>query len=227
MAEDDWETVSEKGEENGIEKSKEKDYNDDKMYSYKHWHSDLTKKQMLELADRVRADVKTSENAITDTSNWLFTEIDGMPVFAIYSTSDMENPTILYESKGEQGKYEKALLQEVLERIKHGKSVDSKSRDISIVLSGSWVRDVSGIGNGFGIVGSNSDVRNATILQKSSKRKPSGAFKSVIENLFKTEERGRGNLSYSFSEKSGSVTTDSEGKIFLMDRKNTLRSLKL
>ena len=200
MAEDDWETVSEEGEENAVEKSQEKDYNDDKMYSYKRWHSDLTKKQMLELVDRVRADVKTSKNAVTDTSNWLFTEIDGMPVFAIYSTNDVEDPTILYESKGEKGKYEKELVEALGKEKEYGvirtaEGIKGFIENLGSKQGGNYLyrRDTLRTEDANGNVG---------VVSGSFKFEPTRALRNCLENLLKNrgaETQEVENRKYSFS----------------------------
>ena len=63
----------------------------------------------------VRQDVKTSRNNITKNANWLFANVGDTPVFSIYSTLDQNEPTVLYEVKGEQAEFEKEVLRDVLE----------------------------------------------------------------------------------------------------------------
>ena len=154
------------------------------------WWPDLTKSQMADLRQWVKRDIRTSENSICETANWTFRSFNGLPVFAIYSTVNESEPTILYESKGAQAEYEKELLEKGLERIKYGKSVNGKPGVVDFVLSGSGVRTTGSSRNDNGPVGRDGGSGNAGVLQKQSKRKPSAAFKSVIQNLLEVRETG-------------------------------------
>lgn len=62
----------------------------------------LLSQQRQVLMMSVRQDAKTSRNNITKNANWLFTNVGDTPVFSIYSTLDQNEPTVLYEVKGEQ-----------------------------------------------------------------------------------------------------------------------------
>lgn len=54
------------------------------------------------LFDAFKGDAPTSLNNIKENVNWIYTTVDDTKVFAIYSTIHIENPTLLYESKGKQ-----------------------------------------------------------------------------------------------------------------------------
>ncbi len=81
--------------------------------------------------------MQTSENRVTEGANWTFRSLDGLPVFAIYSTEDEINPTILYEAKGERAEFERDLLNNILEEINCVECVDGKSEAISEILDSS------------------------------------------------------------------------------------------
>ena len=72
--------------------------------------NDISKAKLEFLKRKIRHDIHTSTNEVTDIANWLYTDIDGTKVLAIYSTEDIANPTLLYESKGKQAEFEKGLL---------------------------------------------------------------------------------------------------------------------
>ena len=92
-----------------------------KAKKQEYWRPDLTNRQLLQLNDLIRKDIQTSTNQITDTANWYTIRIDGMNVFAIYSTVYPSNPTLLYESKGTRADIEEQVLLNILEVIKNGK----------------------------------------------------------------------------------------------------------
>ncbi|MBR2481443.1 MAG: hypothetical protein IKB58_01130, partial [Oscillospiraceae bacterium] len=152
--------------------------------SREYWRSDLTKAQMQKLVQWAKYDMQTSENRVTDAANWTFRSFDGLPVFAIYSTEDQINPTILYETKGERAEFERDILNSILEEINYVERVDGKSEAISKILDGSWMRKDRGHFNDYGAMGRRRSIGDVGVLQKQSKRKPSAAFKSVLRNLF-------------------------------------------
>ncbi|MBE7035431.1 MAG: hypothetical protein E7402_04900 [Ruminococcaceae bacterium] len=172
-----------------INTKKEYNRNNKKFALYnEEWHTDLNKREMAEVLKWLRQDIKTSNNAITNTANWYRGRLNGQSIFVIYSTRHIENPTILYEVKGAQGEYELNILKMILEDIDNGTGYDRQSTVVNEVLSGGWMRQSNSMGNSNGIVGRGRSIANATILQgQSSKRKPRPAFRAVIKNLFKEE----------------------------------------
>ena len=161
----------------------------DAMFSRKgYWRSDLTKAQMKDLIRWVKYDIKTSENSICDTANWTFRKFEGLPVFAIYSTQNESDPTILYEVKGAQAEFEKNVLKHMMEEFKNGEGIDGKSVVVDAVLSRSWVRKAGSAGNGNGALERGRGSGNAGVLREQSGRRPSAAFESVLRNLLKDQK---------------------------------------
>ncbi len=169
------------------------EYNYDRIYAFKktYWHPDLSKRQLERLRMKIRSDAKTSNNSFTDKANWLFCDIEGLPVLAIYSTENTEEPTLLYESKDAQAEREKEILLDILEGLENGENFNAKSRAVSTVSSGGWMQQNGSAQNSTGGLGGTRGSSNAGVLQRQSKSKPARAFINVIENL--TAERGRVN----------------------------------
>ncbi len=153
----------------------------------KKWVPDLSRKKLNLLMRMIDNDIKTSVNSITNTANWLFTNIDGTRVFAIYSTENAESPTLLYESKDARAIYEKEILLDLLEEYENGKSVDGESGNVDSLFIGKWLRQRSDILNSAGTLGRGSSNRNAGVLQRQSRRRPSDAFENVVKNLFEIQ----------------------------------------
>ncbi len=172
------------------------------IYSMDKWYPDLSRNQLSKLNDFIKNDVETSTHSITDTANWAFTTIGNTKVFAIYSTEKMTDPTLLYESKGRQGEFEKDYLLNLLEEWNYGKSNDGKSSRIDEILSDERLQKRYGIQNNNGTVERGQYSGNDTVLPRKSKRKPSGAFTSVIENLFKIQNEidAVGDISFSLED---------------------------
>lgn len=153
------------------------------------WHTGFSERVVTELERRVKQDIQISTKSITDTSNWYTTKIDGVEYFAIYSTEVFDNPTILYASKGEQAKYEQNVLKSILEDYYNGRSNDEISTLTDQIFGIDWMRIASSVRNTVQRVGRVSDNRDASVLQRKSKRKPSRAFEDVIGNLFEIQDR--------------------------------------
>lgn len=165
------------------------------LNSNEYWKPDLSRSKLNILYKLIDKDANNSVKYVTDTAKWLYTNIDGTKVFAIYSVENISKPTLLYESKGKQGEFERDELLDLLEDNENGKSINGKSSFADRISKGDWLSDVGGMAYSQRSVGGtrgNSDVR---VLPTPSKRKPSGAFVSVIKNLFEIEERTkRGNV---------------------------------
>lgn len=163
-----------------------------------YWHPDLSKKKLDALKQIIKRDIQTSTRSITDTANWLATRIDGVGVFAIYSTENTANPTLLYESKGKKAEIEKNILLDILEEIENAENLNRKSAYANWVSGGGWMQKVNDSQNHFGNLGRRQNNQNAGVLQSQSKRNGSPAFWSVLENLFEIQEGARrGNLNTS------------------------------
>ena len=163
----------------------------DVSYSLK-WHTDLSKNDLIELMDEIKYDIRSSKNAITDEANWLFTDIGGKDVFAIYSTDDYKDPTLLYESKGKKAEQERNILLNVLEETKNGVGVDRQSATINEVSGGSWMQKVNGVKNSIGgMYTRNGSSGNVAVLQGKSSTYGSPAFRNVIKNLVEISSRGQ------------------------------------
>lgn len=163
------------------------DNGDNVRYNKVKWHTDLSATDMETLNQTIKYDIRRSKNKITDGGNWIFTDVSGKQVFAIYSTDDFENPTILYESKGRQGEIERNALFNILEELSYGRRFDDKSESIDKILSDEGLRRRDGMGNSNGPLGRGQNFGNDTVLQRKPGRNPSRAFNSVIKNLLKIQ----------------------------------------
>lgn len=225
-----FETKSDTNSAKNLEIKTNEEYNGNKSHSLK-WHTDLSRNGLIELMDKIKYDIRKSNNAITDGANWLFTVIGNDSVFAIYSTDDYKNPTLLYEAKGKKGELEKNIVVNLLEEIKNGESANGKSAYVNWVSGGGWLQKVNNSKNNLTNLGRGSNNRNAGVLQRQSKRNGSRAFWNVIENLFKVQRdnrldgvhgRGRGvrdgelnkGKSFSLKDSEGNTLTEAQQEYF-------------
>ena len=178
------------------------------------WRPDLSVKKLIALQNDIKNEIKSSKQYVTDGAKWIFTDIDGTDVFAIYSTEDFSEPTILYESKNKQAEFEKEWLLNLLEVLKND-SVDGKSRIIGEIFVSDWVRRLGSSRDIVETVGRGSSDRDAGVLPRQSPRKPRKTFENVIKNLFEIQgenrrspgngERGGGRGRYFLSTDNGNL----------------------
>ncbi len=190
-----------------------------------YWHTNLSKQELDTLMESIKKDIETSTKQVTDKANWLLTRINGNSVFAIYSTEDSNSPTLLYESKGEQGIFERDVLLDLMEVNKNGKSIDGKSNASSRVYGGDWVQNVGGDRNRVESLGRESSHRDVGVLPGQSKREATAAFREVVRNLFKVQEGL--NEETKFSLKKPVETTKNLVALHNMTEEKLFQALKL
>jgi hypothetical protein len=186
-----------------------KEYNENENYSLK-WHTDLTYSQLAEVENWIRKKGNIEATRITNKANWYEGKINGDDLFVIYSTEDINNPTVLYEVKGGKASLERDILKNLLEERKNGESVNGKSAYVNWVSDGGWMQNVNSSQNNLTNLGRGANNQNVGVLQRQSKRNGSRAFWNVLENLFRQQEQG-GKVNYSLkSSFSTDGMTDSE-----------------
>ena len=163
----------------------------DRMSRRGYWRPDLSYRQLTELRQWVKHDIRTSENSIGDTANWTFCRFNGLPVLAIYSTENPDDPTILYESKGAQAEYEKIVLKNMMEEWNDGGSLIKEPEAFDEVFRRSWMWSTGIDRDDAGTVGRGGDTGDVGVLRKPSGCRPSAAYESVIRNLLQVQRKGR------------------------------------
>ncbi len=155
-----------------------------------YWHTDLNKDELKLVTEWVRKAGKRESTRITDTANWYKGRLNGKDLFVIYSTESVDNPTILYESSGDDARLELELLIRAVEVLESETSAVEKQRVIDAIFKGNWLqekRDMENNNAGLGVGGI--DTGYASVLQgKSPEFIGSQAFRNVIKNLFGIQE---------------------------------------
>ena len=154
--------------------------------SREYWRSDLTKPQMIRLVNWVKQDIQTSTNSIGNTANWTFRNFDGMPVFAIYSTANESDPTILYEVKGAQAEYENQLITDWMGVENDGTIRNAADFSARVAAyGGKQGRDPV---RRSGSVHAGNAAGNAALDGSTRGRKPSRALLNCLKNLLQKRD---------------------------------------
>lgn len=158
------------------------DEGDVQYQARKYWRPSLTQAEWDRLNTLKAKEVETNLNFIDSETKWLYNVSSGNAIFAVYSTADTENPTVLYASTGEQAKAEANTLISVLEEYQNA--------DIGTETFGSWVethglqRSPDGIYSYQSVHSGNANSDDGLDVRKSG-RKPSAAFTSCLKNIGK------------------------------------------
>lgn len=158
------------------------DEGDVQYQARKYWRPSLTQAEWDRLNTLKAKEVETNLNFIDSETKWLYNVSSGNAIFAVYSTADTENPTVLYASTGEQAKAEANTLISVLEEYRNA--------DIGTETFGSWVethglqRSPDGIYSYQSVHSGNANSDDGLDVRKSG-RKPSAAFTSCLKNIGK------------------------------------------
>lgn len=156
------------------------DEGDVQYQARKYWRPSLTQAEWDRLNTLKAKEVETNLNFIDSETKWLYNVSSGNAIFAVYSTADTENPTVLYASTGEQAKAEANTLISVLEEYRNA--------DIGTETFGSWVethglqRSPDGIYSYQSVHSGNANSDDGLDVRKSG-RKPSAAFTSCLKNI--------------------------------------------
>ena len=69
------------------------------QYALGHWHTNMTRSEVIYVERIARHEVKNDQNYIDSENKWLYNTRSGTDYFAVYSTAHEDNPTVLYASK--------------------------------------------------------------------------------------------------------------------------------
>lgn len=134
------------------------------------------------LENRIKIDAVDSTNQLSDTVNWYFGRGE-TPYFAIYSTEDVDNPTILYASKDETAKQEAVVVKMFSEEWYNGVYEVGEEADTYNQSDGSST--VRGVGNTKQVIQTDNATGNDRMDIKESWRKLSAALRTVLKNTLK------------------------------------------
>lgn len=155
-----------------------------------YWTTRLTKTQFDILLRKIHRDIKTSRHPVTETANWMITDVGNIRVFAIYSTEVFSEPTIIYVSKAAQAENDKKYLENILMELEREVDVDRKAEIIHKLFESNGNSKTGDWDNNFESSDSSGDRGNDTILQATSpKYRPGPAFGNVLRNLFEIQYR--------------------------------------
>lgn len=143
-----------------------------------------------------------TDNYLDENTKWLYNVKNGNTFFALYSTADENEPTILYACKGNQAEFENQFLIEEFEEevdiddriIERAKAIDKILSNYGYVISG------ANVGNR-NVVGGRSNNRNVGVHSQNSGIRPNQALLDCLRNIREIQKRDEQNRLEQYSDR--------------------------
>lgn len=153
--------------------------------------------------------INIDNNYIDNETKWLYNNKNGKSYFALYSTTDLDDPTILYACKGDRARREYSNFLNIYERVGELLYDNEETRPIDRILSSiESEQGNNSIHNG-GSKSRRSNIGNAGLYNQNQRNGFSKAFINCLENIAEIHER-RGDRGVKYSDL---VTYDDNGNI--------------
>jgi hypothetical protein len=95
--------------------------------SREYWRPNLTRDQWSAITAARDTQLGMESHRIGEIEAWVYTEKNGHPVFAIYSTEDMDDPTMLYACTGKTAVSMHEIISKITEGNKNGFDATAKN----------------------------------------------------------------------------------------------------
>ncbi|MBQ8267537.1 MAG: hypothetical protein IJZ21_04050, partial [Clostridia bacterium] len=165
------------------------------LNSNKYWYPNMTKAE-IELVKRIaKREINTPDNYIDNENKWLYNKFGDKTYFALYSTEDINEPTVLYACKGDRAEFEYwYFINKWFEKEVQGNGTIYTKSGVIERLSKSGGNSSSGrIAHISNVVGRGSDTGDARLYIRNTRRRPSEALRDCLRNIREIQERdGRG-----------------------------------
>jgi hypothetical protein len=168
----------------------------------------MLKSEISEVASIANHEAKITDNYLGIDAKWLYNKEKGHEYFALYSTADHKDVTLLYACKDDSAEYEYNLLKDIIE-MEDGlyESVDTGSTTIGKILNRVANADDRQTANRNGTVGAGSNSGNTAVHSRDQGKRPSKAFLSCIKNIAEVQSRYGVDDHYLFAVERGDLKT--------------------
>ena len=156
---------------------------EDVRYSEK-WIPKMSKSELRHIENIAKNELNSTDNYIDNITKWLYNDSKGKHLFALYSTEDENNPTILYASNDNQAKKEYEFLKEFIYAIEEGDIYADKQTTFDEILKrvrGSNVNDTLDSRNAMGRRLNNGI---ASVHSRKSKSRLSPALRNCLQDCW-------------------------------------------
>ncbi len=167
-------------------------------YREHYWRSGFSHIEMSYVERIAKNEVETTDNYIDAENKWLYNNRKNKPYFALYSTAHIDNPTVMYASKGSQATKDYKWFMDFIDEVEMTKNErdDLRRKTIDEVLTSfGYALDKGGLHSGKPTTTRNN--RNVRVHRSASGVRPSEALLNCIRNIGDKQERENGVKQYS------------------------------
>lgn len=183
----------------------------------KYWRPGFSYAEYNELVGIARYELGKPTGYIDNENKWLYNNRNGKTYFAIYSTIDVDNPTILYASNDktaqDDNEWFKLFIAEK-ELLENGRNDLQRTTINEVLVSLGYALDQSGVHNVVNADQRRGGNRNAGVYSEEPGIRPSRALQNCLENLTKIQERESGVTQYSDRDTFGNTLTNEQQSYF-------------
>ena len=176
--------------------------NEDIRYALRgnYWYPNMTRTELREIESIAKNRIYKDKNYVGIGVKFLYNTEKGHEYFALYSTADEKDPTILYACKNSRANYEHDVLKKILERKEHIYGRANTDAGVADRLLGSVGDVLSGTGvyNSFS-VGTGSNKGNGSIYSGHKGKRPSAAFENCLKNIAENQKQASIDERYQFA----------------------------
>lgn len=170
-------------------------FSDRKNLKNNYWYPNMSKSEIATVRRIAKYELSTTENYIDNNTKWLYNERNGKTFFALYSTADENDPTILYASKSVQAVKDNSFFVEFLDTLRSvndGRNIEQGSEMFNQVLENFW--NDNGTNSRNIATGLGQGNRNVRISNSKSDYGPQEALFNCLRNIGEIQERDDGRL---------------------------------
>ena len=172
---------------------KDSKVNEDIRYSDRYWHTGMSNAEVTRIERLVKHELPITDNFVDNITKWMYNNKGEYTYFALYSTEDEENPTVLYASKGERADADFDFVKYYNDFVNEMDGVNNDGRAESIDEIFSQYRSTDGlypVNSGYDVGRENTTQTVRSHIGKSRRRLPS-ALRSCLQDCYRRRNSQR------------------------------------
>ena len=163
--------------------------NDGDVKYSNYWYPQMSKTDLEYVKRRAKYELDTTENYIDNITKWLYNVKNGNTYFALYSTEDANEPTILYACKNNRAEVENEILIQYLnEKVTDDGSIHARTEIIDKILKDYKNTASNRAANRHDAVGGGSNGGDVAVHRRHPRIRPSEALFNCLRNIAKISD---------------------------------------
>ena len=169
--------------------------NDGDVQYSNYWYPQMSKTDLEYVKRRAKYELDTTENYIDNITKWLYNVKNGNTYFALYSTEDANEPTILYACKNNRAEVENEILIQYLnEKVTDDGSIHARTEIIDKILKDYKNTASNRAANRHDAVGGGSNGGDVAVHRRHPRIRPSEALFNCLRNIAKISDTNGADL---------------------------------